>query len=81
MIYDMIYDIIYDINTGCLEKKGDLFFDQYLHQIKHKSAGYISNLQGGIHSSVWSTKAFLYHIREPRYKHKKYGVLNSKNLK
>ena len=28
----------------------------------------IINLKCGIHSSVWSTKTFLYNIREPRYK-------------
>ena len=50
------------------QKKGDLFCDQYLHHIKHKYAGYIFYWKDGIHSSVWSTKTFLYHIREPRYK-------------
>ena len=28
-----------------------------------------SHLKGGIYSSVWNTKIFLYDIREPRYKH------------
>ena len=28
----------------------------------------ISHLKGGIHNSIWSTKTFLYDIREPRYK-------------
>ena len=32
--------------TGCLKKKWDLFFDQYLDQIKLKSAGYIFHLKG-----------------------------------
>ena len=59
--------------TGCLNKKWDLFHDQYLHQIQHKSAGYIFYLKGGIHSSVWSTKAFLYHIMELRYKQNNMG--------
>ena len=40
------------------KKKWDLFYDQYLHQIKHKSAGYIFDFKGGIHRSVWSTKHF-----------------------
>ena len=35
--------------TGCLKKGGgDLFYAQYLHQIKLKSAGYIFNLKAGI---------------------------------
>ena len=45
-----------------------MFYDQYLHQIKHKYAGYIFHLKVGIHSSIWSTKKFLYDIRKPRYK-------------
>ena len=48
---------------GASEKKGDLFYDQYLHQIEHKSAGYVFDLKGGIHSSFWSTKKYLYDIR------------------
>ena len=59
--------------TGCLKKKGDLFCDQYLHQIKHKFAWYISQSKDGINSSVWSTKTLLYHIREPRYKQTNMG--------
>ena len=31
------------------------------------------HLKGGIHSSVWSTKTFLYNIREPRYKQNNMG--------
>ena len=38
--------------TGCLKKKWDLFYDQYLRQIKHKSAGYIFDFKGGIHRPV-----------------------------
>ena len=33
----------------------------------------IIHLNGGIQSSVWSTKTFLYDIREPRYKQIKIG--------
>ena len=33
----------------------------------------IINLNGGIHSSIWITKTFLYDIREPRYKQIKMG--------
>ena len=55
------------------KKKWDLFYDQYLHQITHKSAGKIFYLKGGIHSSVWSTKKILYDIREPRYNQIKMG--------
>ena len=33
----------------------------------------IFHLKGGIHSSVWVTKIFLYDIREPSYKQKKMG--------
>ena len=67
-------------HTGCLKKKGDLFYDQYLHQIKHKSTGYTFDVKGGIHSFAWSTKTYLYHIRQPRYKKKKW-VSDIKNLK
>ena len=38
----------------------------------------IIHLNGGIHSSVWSTKTFLYDIREPRYKQIKIGSQISK---
>ena len=30
------------------QKQGGLFYAKYLHQIKHKSAGYIFNLKGGM---------------------------------
>ena len=43
-----------------VSKKGDLFYDQYLHQ-----NGYIFHLKGHIHSSIRSTKNILYNIREP----------------
>ena len=33
----------------------------------------IFNLKGGIHCSVWSTKTFLYNIREPRYEQNNMG--------
>ena len=33
----------------------------------------IIHWKGGIHSFVWSTKAFLYDIREPSYKQIKMG--------
>ena len=33
----------------------------------------IIHWKGGIHSFVWSTKTFLYDIREPRYKQIKIG--------
>ena len=36
--------------------------------------------KGGIHSFVWSTKTFLYDIREPRYKQIKMGYHISKCL-
>ena len=65
--------IIHLLKVRCVSKKWNLFYDQYLHQTKHKSAGYIFNLKGWIHSSLWSTKAFLYHIREPRYQQKNIG--------
>ena len=55
-------------HTGCLKKKWDLFYYQYIHQIKHKCAGNIFHFKGGFHSSVLSTKKFLYNIRELRYK-------------
>ena len=54
-------------------KKWDLFYDKFLHQIKHKSAGCMFYLKGGIHISVWSTTKCLYDIREPRYKQIKMG--------
>ena len=34
----------------------------------------ICHLKGGIHSSVWSTKTFLYDIREPRYEQNNMGI-------
>ena len=40
---------------------------------KKRAAGCIFNLRDGIHSFVWSTKTFLYNIRELRYKHIKMG--------
>ena len=40
----------------------------------------IIHLKGGIHSFVWSTKTFLYDIREPRYKQIKMGYQISKCL-
>ena len=62
------------------QKKWDLFYNKYLHQIKHKSAEYIFHLKGGIHSSVWSTKKFLYDRREARYKQTKMGYQIFKKL-
>ena len=40
----------------------------------------IIHLKGEIHSFVWSTKTFLYDIREPRYKQIKMGYRISKCL-
>ena len=40
----------------------------------------IINLKGEIHSSVWSTKTFLYAIREPRYKQNNIGYQISRIL-
>ena len=40
----------------------------------------IIHWKGGIHSFVWSTKTFLYDIREPRYKQIKMGYRISKCL-
>ena len=40
---------------------------------KKRAAGCIFNLRDGIHSFVWSTKTFLYHTREPRYKQNNMG--------
>ena len=40
----------------------------------------IIHWKGGIHSFVWSTKTFLYDIREPRYKQIKMGYQISKCL-
>ena len=42
--------------TGCLKKKWDLFYTEYLHQTKHKSAGYIFHLKCKIHSSFGSVQ-------------------------
>ena len=38
------------------------------------------HLKGEIHSSVWSTKTFLYDIREPRYREIKMGYQITKVL-
>ena len=40
----------------------------------------IIHWKGGIHRFVWSTKTFLYDIREPRYKQIKMGYQISKCL-
>ena len=49
------------IHIKCLKiKQGDLFLDHCLHQIRHKSAGYIFNFKCGIHSSDWSRILFLF---------------------
>ena len=40
----------------------------------------IIHLKGGINSSIWSTKTYLYEIREPRYKQIKTGYHISKFL-
>ena len=40
----------------------------------------IIHLKGEIHSSVWSTKTFLYDIREPRYKENNMGYQISRIL-
>ena len=39
------YELLRNIQ-GASNKWGDLFYDQYLHQIKQKSAGYIFHLNG-----------------------------------
>ena len=56
------------------QKKWDSFYGQYPHQLKHKSAGYILHLKGGIHISDRSTKRCLYDIRELRYKQIKMDI-------
>ena len=63
------------------QKKGDLFCDLYLRQIKPKSHEYIFYWKDGIHSSVCSTKIFLYHIREPKYKQNNMGYQISRITK
>ena len=40
----------------------------------------IIHLKGEVHCSVWSTKTFLYDIREPRYKEIKMGYQITKVL-
>ena len=40
----------------------------------------IMHSKGEVHSSVWSSKTFLYHIREPRYKEIKMGYQITKVL-
>ena len=40
----------------------------------------ISHVKGVIHISVWSTKTFLYDIREPRYEQIKIGYQIAKTL-
>ena len=77
MMHDAWFTM-HDARYRVSQKKGDLFYDHYLHQIKYKFTGYLFNLKGGIHSSIWSTKAILYHIREPRYKQRNIGYKISK---
>ena len=69
--------MLWSEHDGCLKKKCDLFYDQYLPQIKHKSADCIFHLKVRINSFIWSTKRFLYDIRELRYKPNNMGYQSS----
>ena len=54
-----------------------LDFSGYKHA---RRWSHIAFLKGGIHSSVWSTRTFLYNIREPRYKQIRFGHQNLKKF-
>ena len=64
--------------TGCFKKNFTLSFSLISLSIDMLEGWYISHLKGGIHSSVWSTKTFLYNIREPRYKQNDMGYKMSR---
>ena len=60
--------LIYVLGTGCLKKTAPLQFC-LISLVRNILEGwYIFHFKGGIHRSIWSTKTFLYDIREPRYK-------------
>ena len=60
-----------------VEKKTRTFenhSDETVYPAKNMLEGwYIFHLKGEIHSSVWSTKTFLYDFRELRYKQNNMG--------
>ena len=55
-----IYSFLYKIKKyyRVPQKKGDLFNNQFIHQIRHKTIGYTFYLKDQIHSSVRRTKTF-----------------------
>ena len=56
------------VYTGCVKKHFTLCISIISPAINMLEGWDISHLKGEIHSSVWSTKTFLNHIRELRYK-------------
>ena len=67
-------------NTGCLKKNAPLW-SLLISLVRNMLEGwYIFHFKGGIHRSVWSTKTFLYDIRELRYKQNNMGYHISKIL-
>ena len=61
------------LTTGCFKKNFTLGISIISPAINMLEGWDILHLKGGIHSSVWSTKIFLYNIREPRYNQNKIG--------
>ena len=64
-----------------VEKKTVLLKITLIRQIlRLETFWYIFNLKVGVHSFVWSTKTFLFDLRELRYKLNNIGYQISKNL-
>ena len=66
--------------TGCPTKHYPLAFCLISLAINMLESLDIIHCKGGLQSFVWSTKTFLYDIREPRYKQIKMGYQISKCL-
>ena len=70
-----------NVPKGCWKKKTVLLKITLIRQIlRLETFWYIFNLKVGVHSFVWSTKTFLFDLRELRYKLNNIGYQISKNL-
>ena len=66
--------------TGCPKKNAPLCFCLISLVTNIVEGWYIFHLKGWINRSVWSTRTFLYNIRELRYKQNNMGYHISKIL-
>ena len=74
----MLFTAVYKIaSTGLKRNKGLNSMEGYY--LNPGISWDIFPFKGGIHSSVWSTKTFLYNIKEPRYKQNYMGHKMSRN--